>query len=183
MTRIKKFAKVFFIIDFGIIVFCFLEANYLWLLNTQVAFISSLFISLATFLSYNKNVKKRLEGLNEKMDNLGDRDVIDEIDDPYDLYSDDVINESEKELTAIEIKTILKEEKDRVKRNSLKNTFFSGTAFISIYRIAGYVILVVGFFYLTNNKIFEPVSYLTGLLVVPISVLIAGYLIKKIEVY
>lgn len=181
MMRIKKFAKVFLIIDFGVVVFCILQDNYLWLLNTQVAFISSLFISLATFLSYKNNVSKRLEKLDTKLNNLGDRDKIDEIDDPFDLYSEQEGISKDQELSANEIKAILKDEKNKVKKNSLKNTIFSGTAYISLYRVAGYAVLITGFFYLSNNKLFDASAYLFGLFIVPASVLIGGYFLKRVE--
>lgn len=167
---IKQFAKVFFIFDFAVILFCIISNNTIWLYNTQIAFISSLFISIATFLSYKRNVEKRLQNAIADVDAINDRDVIDEIDDPYDLYSEDNINE-EKELSAQEIKTIIQEEKLKVKRNSFKNTIFSAPGFVSVSRISGYATLIIGFFYLNNHSLFEPISYLLGLSIVPIAML------------
>jgi len=171
IQTIKNFAKVFFIIDFGVIAFCIIMGNTTWLINTQVAFVSSLIISLATFFSYQNSVSKRLANSEGNIDTLDDRDKIDEIDDPYDLYSEDGVQE-EKELTATEIKTIIQEEKSKVKRNSLKNTFRNGGTFVSLYRLVGYSILVLGFMYLVNHKLFEPFSYMIGLFIVPLSMLV-----------
>lgn len=167
---IKNFAKIFFIIDFGVIIFCVLSNNYIWLLNTQVAFISSLIISIATFLSYRRNVSKRLENIDYDANLSDDRDKIDEIDDPFDLYSEKEINE-QTEFTSEEIKEIIKDEKSKIKQNSLKNTFLSAPSFISVYRIIGYLVLVLGFFALNNNGVLHTVSYLVGLFVVPLSML------------
>jgi len=167
---IKNFAKIFFIIDFGVIIFCVLSNNYIWLLNTQVAFISSLIISIATFLSYRRNVSKRLENIDYDAKLSEDRDKIDEIDDPFDLYSEQEIN-NQSEFTPEEIKEIIKDEKSKIKQNSLKNTFLSAPSFISIYRILGYLILVLGFFILNNNGIFQTIPYLVGLFVVPLAML------------
>lgn len=169
---IKKFANTFFIVDGALIIGCLIFANSLWLLNTQIAFISSLLVSIATFLSYQNNVKKRLETQEQSIDTLDDRDKIDEIDDPFDLYSEDEPIMEEKELTASEIKTIIQEEKTKIKQNSFKNLFKSTTSFVSLYRVVGYAVLVVGFFYLVNNKLFEPFAYLVGLFVVPLSMLV-----------
>jgi len=174
---IKNFAKLFFIIDFGVVIFCILSNNYIWLINTQVAFISSLFISIATFLSYRRNVGKRLENIDYDAELSTDRDKIDEIDDPYNLYDDQEINE-QKEFSASEIKEILKEEKSKVKRNSFKNTIYSASSFISIYRAVGYIILIFGFFILNNNEILHVMSYMVGLFIVPFSML-CGKLILK----
>ena len=174
---IKKFAKLFFIIDFGVVIFCILSNNYVWLINTQVAFISSLFISLATFLSYKRNVSKRLENIDYDAQLSNDRDEIDKIDDPYDLYDEDEINEK-KDFSASEIKEIIKEEKSRIKQNSFKNTIYSSGSFISVYRIVGYVLLIFGFFSLNNNGIFNAMPYLAGLFIVPLSMLCAKFILK-----
>ena len=103
---IKKFAKIFLIIDFGLIIFCVLSNNYIWLINTQVAFISSMIISIATFLSYKRNVAKRVQNIDYDAKLSDDRDKIDEIDDPFDLYSENEIN-NQTEFTS-EVKKVLK---------------------------------------------------------------------------
>jgi len=170
INTIKSFAKILFALDAILIVFSFFQDNEYFLINTQVAFVSSLFISLGTFLSYKNNVAKRLDGLEENKNNLGARDKLDELDDPYDLYSEE-INYEDKELSAQEIKNILKVEKQNIKKNSFKNTLFSSGAYISAYRIFGYALLIIGFFYLTNNIIFSAYAYLLGLTIMPVSAL------------
>lgn len=176
---IKKFANVFFIVDFALIAGCLFFANTLWVLNTQVAFISSLLVSIATFLSYKNNVSKRLQNEEQSIDTLDDRDVVDEIDDPFDLYSEDKPVIENKELTAAEIKTIILEEKSKIKQNTAKNLFKSTTSFVSLYRIVGYSVLVLGFFYLVNNELFEPFAYMVGLFVVPFSLLVVKLFSKN----
>ena len=170
INTIKSFAKILFILDAVLIVFSFFQDNEYFLINTQVAFVSSLFISLGTFLSYRNNVSKRLDGLEENKNNLGQRDKLNELDDPYDLYSEEIIQE-DKELSAQEIKNILKLEKENIKKNTFKNTLFSSGAYISAYRIFGYALLIIGFFYLNNNIIFSAYAYLIGLTIMPISAL------------
>ena len=175
---IKKFGKVFLVVDLCVIIFCIVNVNYIWLINTQVAFISTVIITVGSFLGYKKNVEKRVENATDPALISDDRDKIDEIDDPFDLYSE-IKQAEEKELTAEEIKTILKEEKAKVKRNSFKNTIFSATGFASVYRIVGYVSLVLGFFILNNNGLFDPYSYLTGLLITTVCVLTAAVINRK----
>lgn len=169
MTTIKNFAKFYIILDLLVILACIVLDNYLWLLNTQVAFISAMSITIGSFLGYKRNIQKRVQGINlQEETNIEPRDKIDEIDDPYDLYGE--INEQQ-EFTAQEIKTIIQEEKSKIKQNSFKNTLFSATGFASIYRIIGYVVLILGFFALNNNGLLHVFSYLCGLFVVTIATL------------
>ncbi|MCG3694327.1 hypothetical protein L5F21_02430 [Aliarcobacter butzleri] len=176
--EIIKFAKVFIFLDLCIFIYALVFQNKLWLLNTQIAFISSLLITIASFVSYKKNIQNRLSNFDySKISKGEDRDKIDEIDDPYDLYTE-YEEIPENELTAEKIKEIINDEKSKVKRNSVKNTIFSASGFLSIYRISGYIILIFGFFVLNNNKIFMPIAFIIGLGIVPFGVLISK-LIKK----
>jgi hypothetical protein len=178
--EILKFAKVFFILDLCLILYSLIFQNNLWLLSSQVAFISSLFITIASFFSYKKNIENRLSNLDLTQTNQNeDRDKIDEIDDPYDLYTE-YKEIPESELTPEKIKEILNNEKSKVKRDTLKNTFFSASGFLSIYRILGYGTLLFGFFALNNNKIFIPIAFIVGLGIVPIGVLFSKLLEKKL---
>lgn len=176
MTKINpeilKFAKVFILLDLCLLIYSFVFQNAIWLLNTQVAFISSLFIVIASFYSYKRNIQNRLSNFEASKASAEDRDKIDEIDDPFDLYSE-YEEIPEEELTPEKIKEIIQEEKTKVKKNSLKNTLFSAGGFLSIYRILGYGILIFGFFALNNNKIFIPVAFIVGLGIVPIGVLLS----------
>ena len=176
--EVVKFAKVFIFLDLCIFIYALIFQNKLWLLNTQVAFFPFLFITIASFISYKKNIQNRLSNLDLSQTSKNeDRDKIDEIDDPYDLYSEyEDIPESE--LTPEKIKEIINDEKSKVKRNSVKNTIFSASGFLSIYRILGYCLLIFGFFALNNNKIFIPIAFIIGLGIVPLGVLISK-LIKK----
>lgn len=181
--EILKFAKVFILLDLCMIIYSLIFQSNLWFLNTQVAFFSSILITIATFLSYKRNIKNRLSNLDLSQINEGvDRDKIDkidEIDDPYDLYTQ--YNEiPEDELTTEKIKEILNNEKLKVKRNSFKNTLFSASGFLSIYRVLGYGILIFGFFALNNNKIFLPIAFLIGLGIVPLGVLFSKLIEKKL---
>ncbi len=177
--EVLKFAKVFFILDLCLIIYSLVFENNLWLLNSQVAFVSSLFITITSFLSYKRNIENRLSNLDLTQTQNETRDKIDEIDDPYDLYTEyEEIPESE--LTPQKIKEIINDEKSKVKKNTLKNTFFSAGGFLSIYRIFGYGILIFGFFALNNNKILLPISFIIGLGIVPLGVLFSKLLEKKL---
>ena len=174
---IKKFAKVFFAIDIGVVLFCLLQGNMIWLLNTQVAFASSLLITIGSYVGYKRNIEKRVQ--NTVPEDFKDApDAYDKIDDKFDLYSDDEI--IDKELTDDEVKDIFKDEKKKLKnQNTFMNTFKSIGGASSAYRIVGYVSLVIGFFYLNNNGLLEPVSYLIGFIIVPIATLASKFAIKE----
>ena len=178
--EIIKFAKVFFILDLCLIFYSLVFQSNLWLLSSQVAFFSSLFITIASFLSYKRNIENRLLNLDLTQNNESvDRDKIDEIDDPYDLYTEyEEIPESE--LTPEKIKEIINDEKSKVKRNSLKNTIFSASGFLSIYRVLGYLTLIFGFFALNNNKILMSIAFIIGLGIVPLGVLFSKLIEKKL---
>lgn len=178
-SEILKFTKIFFLLDLCLIFYSLIFQNSIWLLNSQIAFCSSLFITIASFLSYKKNIENRLADLDLSLnDESVDRDKIDEIDDPYDLYSE-YKEIPEEELTPEKIKKILNDEKSKIKRNSLKNTIFSAGGFLSIYRVFGYGVLLFGFFALNNNKVFEPIAFIIGLGIVPIGVLFSKLLFNK----
>lgn len=174
------FLKVFIVTDLCLLAYSVIFQDFIWLLNTQVAFAGSMFVTIASFLSYRKNVNNRLSNFETSNSKslADDRDKVDEIDDPFDLYSEDVEPIPEEELTPEKIKEIINEEKAKVKKNSFKNTVFSAGGFVSIYRVFGYGFLIFGFFALNNNKIFLAIPFLIGLGVVPIATLISKFFLN-----
>ena len=178
-SEILNFAKVFLFLNLCLSLYAIFFENTSWLLNLQIAFFSSLFVTLASFLSYKKNIQNRLENFDkDAISSSEERDKIDEIDDPFDLYSD-YKEVPESELTPEKIKEIINEEKNRVKQNVVKNTLFSATGFLSIYRVLGYGFLIFGFFALNNNKILIPLAFIIGLSIVPIGVLFTKIFLKN----
>jgi len=55
--EVVRFARVFIFLDLCIFIYTLIFQNNIWLLNTQVAFVSSLFITIASFYSYKKIFK------------------------------------------------------------------------------------------------------------------------------
>jgi len=177
-SSITNFVKIFIFLNLCLSFYAIFFQDILWLLNIQVAFFSSLFITIASFFSYKKNVQNRLENFDNSTILNEDRDKIDEINDPYDLYSE-YKEVSKDELNPQKIKEIINEEKSRLKQNFFKNTLFSMGGFLSIYRIFGYICLIFGFFSLVNNGIFIPLAFIVGLSIVPIGVLFSKLTITK----
>lgn len=175
MKMINKALKVFLIIDLGVVVFCLLSGNLNWLLNTQIAFFSSLFVTIGSYLGYMKNVQKRLETHKNHDDEY---DELDQMDDKFDLYSPEV-EQVEKEYTKEEIKEEIKKAKQSLKKNTFKNFLGGISGMASAYRLVGYIGLIIGFFYLNNNGYLHVYSYVFGFTIVPLSAMVINVLLKK----
>jgi len=159
---VRGFFKVAFVVDLFVIASSFFVDSPYFLLNTQVAFISSLLVVGGSFLGYRKLVQKRAP-------HFQGPDVIDEMDDPFELYEDE--GKSAKE--------IFEEEKAKLKKANLKNFFASAPGFLSPYRLFGYLFLVVAVLVLIRKGYFEAGSFLIGLGIVPLSALL--YTILPVE--
>lgn len=138
--------------------------------NFIVAMFTSMAIVMGSLYSYRNMIMKRLE----TTDPGDSKDVIDMMDDPYDLYEE----EREREIT--DIKQMIKEEKARQKTNIIKNTTQNSSALVSLYRLIPYAILILGFIALENNHALEVLPYMVGLA----SGIPLGYVMaKKILIY
>jgi len=129
-----------------------------WLVNTQIAFFSTLLVLGASMLSYSQMVYGRLEsGLAVPGDT---RDVIEKIEDPYDLYT-----EEESQDDTETLKKTIREEKQRMKqqRRSIMQVLRDSKASFSLMRLGAYLLLFVGFLYLSKNHLLHIPSYLLGL--------------------
>ncbi len=164
----KNTINALLIIDIGIIIFCLLSGNRVWLLNSQIAFVSSSLIMFASIISYRNMVQARVDmGMVVADDN---RDTLDKIEDPFDLYSEDEKSSSTKKS----LKEVVSEERKNLKKNrrSIWQTTKDSKAALSFYRLGAYAILIFGFFYLNNNEILDISSYLFALALPPIIVVI-----------
>ncbi len=153
MKNIKKQLFIYIILDIFIFIFSIFK-GYTWILNTQIAFLSSLSIVLLSFLSYVKNVNKQVKLVGDLID---DKDIIDELNDPYELYED------------TDTKTKNKAEKIKI---SMKNLSKSKGAAVSFLRLIGYLILIAGFFLLVKIKLFLAIPYIIGISIIPVGGLI-----------
>jgi len=128
-------------------------------LNLQVAFLSSFFIILGSMFTYQKMVDSQVasKSVDEK------RDLLDEIEDPYELYDDELINELPVE--ELDLKAIVQEEKKKIKTLSVKNMKYGAKGSFSLFRLLPYLFLVLGFIALKNNEVLNIAIYLPSLLV------------------
>ena len=164
---------VLLIVDVVIIVLSFFLGGVPYLVNTQIGFISSSLVMLGSMKSYHSMVEGRL--------NVGsipddERDTLDKLEDPYDLY-DDEKNRNDEEKT---LQEVVKEERENLKkhRRSFVETTKDSKAAFSFYRLGAYILLILGFFYLNNNKILDIPVYLFSLFI-PTIVLVFVLMRKK----
>ncbi|MBU0721742.1 hypothetical protein KJ877_10395 [bacterium] len=101
------------------------------------------------------------------------RDLLDTIEDPYELYEEDTVNETPAE--ELDLKTIVKEEKAKIKTLSLKSIKHGSRGSVSFFRLVPYVFLILGFIALKNNEVLNISVYLPSLL----AGIVAGYMSAK----
>ena len=160
------------IVDLIIISITFLFGEENWLINTQMGFIPSALVMFGSMLSYQSMVKGRLAVGTIPDDK---RDTLDKLEDPYELYDDEVKN-SNSEKTLVEV---VKEEREKLKksRRSIWQTTKDSKASFSFYRLGSYIILIFGFFYLNSNHLLDIPIYLLSLAIPTIVIVIV--LIRK----
>lgn len=150
-------------IDIVLVILIYFFKGDVWVVNSQVAFISSSLVMFASMLSYRAMVER---GLNAGVAIDNERDTLDKLEDPYDLYDEErqPLND-EKSL-----KEVVLEERQKLKksRRSVWQTTKDAKASFSLYRLSAYIILILGFFYLNANQLLELWPYLTFLSLPPI---------------
>jgi len=149
--------RILIAIDVGVVVFCYLEDNLIWLLNTQIAFFSTSLIIIGAFIGYYGMVKRNLVS-----GNVGE-DVLKRYEDKFDLYDEED-----------EIKEIKSEK--RLKWYEALILSFKG---FNLIKILGYVSLIAGFLWLNSKGIFDVKSFIFGVSIVPAVSLIYLYMKKN----
>ncbi len=157
-TRVKRTIRLFLFSEVAIFALWFY--SYTFFINFQVAFLASVLILLGSTYSYKRLVERRVDS----EDRPDDTDLIDKIDDPFDLYSEEITS-TPMDVEEVDLKTVVKEEKQRLKENkqTIKNTAKSAPALVSIFRVVPYLFLVLGFIGLNNNGLLSLVPFLVGL--------------------
>ena len=159
--------KTLLIIDLLLAAASFIFFDIKTVYNTQIGFISSTLVMFASIISYHRMVNTRVEHNIITVDDS--KDVIDELEDPYDLYSEEVVDADEPDL----VETV-KEERKKLKENGrtlfqiLKDT----KAALSVYRLGAYVLLILGFLYLNRHELLHIPSYILALGLPPMIIVI-----------
>jgi len=168
----KKSLLALFLVDLILAIAVYFWKGQAWLINSQVAYLSSSLIMLASMKSYKNMVSNALDAGAVTDDG---RDTLDKLEDPYDLY--DEVQENNEEKTLVEV---VKEERANLKKSSrsIWETTKDAKASFSFYRLTAYIFLVLGFFYLNSNQILELIPYLS-FLAIPLFVVVFTLLDNK----
>ena len=154
---VKKAIKIIGVTELLILLFYFYSFEIF--INIQIAFLSSLFVILGSSFAYRKMVQTQVEA-----DNFEDkRDLLDDIEDPHELYDDEPINDAPVE--ELDLKAIVKEERAKIKTLSINSMKHGARGSVSLFRLVPYLFLVLGFIALKNNELLDIAIYLPSLLV------------------
>ena len=177
MSRISfNLLKTLLIIDLLLAAASFIFFDIKVVYNTQIGFISSTLVMFASIISYRRMVNTRVDHNIITVDDS--KDVIDKLEDPYDLYSEDIVEEEEPDL----VETV-KEDRKKLKEN--RRTLFQilkdTKAALSVYRLGAYVLLILGFLYLNRHELLHIPSYILALGLPPI--IIVTMLLREKETH
>ena len=170
----KKLALIYLCSDAVLIAIC-AYFGAVHVLNSQVALISSSLIILASFLGYKKRVAKKIATAD-----------ISAFDDVFDEDENSRIP-SQDEVAKLENSRIPNENEAKNARNSripnektpkIPLRLYEFGSVFSPLRLLGYVLLILAFFILLKKELFEPLSFLAGIAVMPISALFSAVFIK-----
>ncbi len=153
--------RILIAVDIGIVVFCYLEDNMIWLFNTQVAFFATSLIIIGAFIGYSNMVKFNLQN-----GNVGE-DILKKYEDPYDMDDEEEIDKEK-----------LKEFK-KPKLKWYEALLFSFKGGFNFIRIFGYIFLIGGFLWLAYSKRFDEISFIFGVSIVPAVSLMYIWIAKK----
>jgi hypothetical protein len=165
--RVKKTIKLLLVVQFLVLLTNIISFEFF--INLQIAFLSSFFIIVGSAYAYKKMIENQLtlKGLDEK------RDILEEIEDPYELYEEFEIDA--RPADELDLKAIVKQEKKKIKILNIKDIKKGSKAGVSLFRLIPYLFLILGFIALKNNALLDISIYLPSLLVG----IIVGYIFSK----
>lgn len=167
----KKLALIYLCSDAVLIAIC-AYFGAVHVLNSQVALISSSLIILASFLGYKKRVAKKIATADiSAFDDEDENSRIPSQDEVAKLGNSRIPNENEAKNTR----------NSRIpneKTPKIPLRLYEFGSVFSPLRLLGYVLLILAFFILLKKELFEPLSFLAGIAVMPISALFSAVFIK-----
>ena len=167
----KKLALIYLCIDAVLIVIC-AYFGAVHVLNSQVALISSSLIILASFLGYKKRVAKKIATADiSAFDDVNENSRIPSQDEVAKLGNSRIPNENE-------AKNARNSRIPNEKTPKIPLRLYEFGSVFSPLRLLGYVLLILAFFILLKKELFEPLSFLAGIAVMPISALFSAVFIK-----
>ena len=165
---LKKFALFYAGLDLALIAVC-AYFGAIHILNSQLGLICAFLVALASFYGYAKRVK--LKAQNAVINDIDDEIFDDEIDELSKNNYDEILTKTPKTKPNFN---------DPNAKNPTKAKIpFSAYEFIGAFgplRLAGYALLILCFFGLLKNNLFEPISFLAGVAIMPFGALLANVL-------
>ena len=167
----KKLALIYLCSDAVLIAIC-AYFGAVHVLNSQVALISSSLIILASFLGYKKRVAKKIATADiSAFDDVNENSRIPSQDEVANLGNSRIPNENE-------AKNARNSRIPNEKTPKIPLRLYEFGSVFSPLRLLGYVLLILAFFILLKKELFEPLSFLAGIAVMPISALFSAVFIK-----
>ncbi len=172
---LKKFALFYAGLDLALIAVC-AYFGAIHILNSQLGLICAFLIALASFYGYAKRVK--LKAQNALINDIDDEIFDDEIDELSKNNYDEILTKTPNKIEQTP-KTKPNFNDPNAKNPTKAKIPFSAYEFIGAFgplRLAGYALLVLCFFGLLKNNLFEPISFLAGVAIMPFGALLANVL-------
>ena len=167
----KKLALIYLCIDAVLITIC-AYFGAVHVLNSQVSLISSSLIILASFLGYKKRVEKKIATADiSAFDDVNENSRIPSQDEVAKLGNSRIPNENE-------AKNAKNSRISNEKTPKIPLRLYEFGSVFSPLRLLAYVLLILAFFILVKKELFEPLSFLAGIAVMPISALFSAVFIK-----
>ena len=167
----KKLALIYLCSDAVLIVIC-AYFGAVHVLNSQVSLISSSLIILASFLGYKKRVAKKIATTDiSAFDDVNENSRIPSQDEVANLGNSRISNENE-------AKNSRNSRISNEKTPKIPLRLYEFGSVFSPLRLLAYVLLILAFFILLKKELFEPLSFLAGIAVMPISALFSAVFIK-----
>lgn len=162
----KKTIRFLALVEFFILLTNIISFEFF--INLQISFLSSFFIILGSSIAYKKMILTQVlaENIDEK------RDILDEIEDPYELFDDVEIDE---DIAEKDFKAVIKDERKKIKILNIEDIKKGSKAGFSPFRLVPYLFLILGFIALKNNELLNIAVYLPSLLLG----IVVGYMTSK----
>ena len=156
ISTLKKNLFSIIVVEAIIIAIYFLDFKIF--INLQIASLSSFLIIIASNYTYKRMVNSKL-----KTGIYDNEDPLDKIEDPYELYDEDEINQTP--IEDLDVKQIIKDEKKKIKIINPKSLKYGIKGGFSLLRLGGYLFLITGFIALKNNHLLDLKIYLPSILI------------------
>lgn len=168
---LKNFALFYVLLDLALIAIC-AYFGAICVLNSQLGLACAFLIAFASFYGYAKRVKLKAQNaiINDDYDEIFDENLEQNFDENNKILNNSSKNSAENFNENLN-------ENSKISQNSKVKIPFSAYEFISAFapfRLASYAVLVLCFFWLLKNNIFEPISFLAGVAIMPFGALLAS---------